>query len=91
MLCVTAKVNTVISSQCSVDFASALFLSAANLLLIRYANFVYLGLDAHWLISTYLLRVRLQASLLVGMVCREKIMEEQHTFWEVWLLSCTMS
>ncbi len=27
------------------------------------------ALDAHWLISTYQLRVRLQASLLVGIVC----------------------
>ncbi len=51
------------------SFASALFLSVANLLLTRYANFVYLSLDTHWLISTYLLRFRLQASLLVGMVC----------------------
>ncbi len=50
------------SSQCCVDFASVLFFSAAYLLLTRYANFIYLGWDAHWLISTYQLQARLQAS-----------------------------
>ncbi len=58
--CCLSLLSLCSSSQCCVDVASALFLSAAYLLLTRYANFVYIGLDAHWLISTYKLQARLQ-------------------------------
>ncbi|KAL1271050.1 hypothetical protein QQF64_030066 [Cirrhinus molitorella] len=48
---------------CCCDFCPV---SAQHTLsLTRYANFVYLSLDAHWFVSTYELRARL-ASVAIG-------------------------